>query len=528
MAVGLALFALACVWLGRGAFYVGPSDWDDMLYCDYAATGGAHFELRNRYVHVWGLRLFDLLFGTRLSAATAYSTTLVIGLGWLAFFTARRVAGELCGFLAMALMLLFPPVLRYISTPHVDLTLAFWVLAAILGLVTALERQVTRRYSLPAAIRGMATFFALESKETALPLIGILPYLIVLRSKQRKLHLASWAAGLAVGFGVLLVLDALFTQPGQPWSSNPLRYFGARPASEPRLGMQRPERSDKFMKRDFGSELMDTPFWAFTFFGAAGLARRFRTSLVLEALGLWMFAAIALTAVVAFRSWDIQIYDRYLIGPGATLVIGSAVWLVELARRPRGQELENALWLVPLIAAALLVAVPYLVASYDGELPQRGARALFFVLPVLLFLLFFTPWLSAARHLPLACAGIALAISLYASVMTGLAHARQEHDEMAPWYALVAKADRANASIAVWDADQYPERRLLWRVRTLSARARDSVKVRTIDAPQKLAEHEWLLTRGCRRGDLTKLGFVQVVAGACSDRGHEWSVYRSR
>jgi 4-amino-4-deoxy-L-arabinose transferase-like glycosyltransferase len=521
-------FAALCFYLGLGPSAPGPADWDDALYCDYAATGLSHFELRNRYVHVWGIRLVDTLVGSRRVAASVYSSAVTLGIGWLVFVLARRLGGTLAGVCGLGLTLLFPPILRYVSTPHVDPTMTFWALAALAATVAALESDAPRCFSTYAAVSGVACFLALESKESALPLPAIVGYLFVAHSRQRLMHLRSWAAGLCGGWLVLLGLDIAFTHPGQPWSSTPWHYFGHRPASDPRLGFTRVPDLRRFRHFEFWNQLTSAPYLACSFFGLAQMARSFRGQLVTKALTLWFFASVALTTWISIREWDIQVYDRYLIGPGVALVVLSAVWFVQLWQRTGTRDLQNLLWLVPMLAAALFMTLPALRAAHSGTPDEQAARALFFALPVTCLALFMTPWLTDNRWLPAISAVVLLGISGYASVTAAAEAAAAKRDEMRPWNQLAELTDHAQVGLAVWAAPKYPERRVMWRLRLLSRRAVDDVRVRTVSDAGQAAGNEWVFTGSCRRPPRLDAAFATVISGACNSPGWEWTVYARR
>jgi hypothetical protein len=103
----------------------------------------------------------------------------------------------------------------------------------------------------------------------------------------------------------------------------------------------------------------------------------------------------------------------------------------------------------------------------------------------------------------------------------------ERREELAPWINLVQRADHERATFAVWQApEKYPERRVLWRVRTLSRRAVTAVRVRDLTDLSQLAPGEWLFTRGCGRRDLAAQGFAELVRAHCEDKGWAWSAYR--
>ena len=95
----LFLVAFSAVWiaLSQTTFFVGPSEWDDNLYCDLAAIPHPMPNVAGRYFHVWTLRIFNLAMDNRRAAGALYPTLLTVGLSWVAFFLGRRMAGLWCG-----------------------------------------------------------------------------------------------------------------------------------------------------------------------------------------------------------------------------------------------------------------------------------------------------------------------------------------------------------------------------------------------------------------------------------------------
>src|SRR4051794_21304499 len=44
-------------WLAMQPLFLGPADWDDTMYADRAISGAFVWDARNRYVHVWAIRM---------------------------------------------------------------------------------------------------------------------------------------------------------------------------------------------------------------------------------------------------------------------------------------------------------------------------------------------------------------------------------------------------------------------------------------------------------------------------------------
>src|SRR5262249_22452395 len=120
-------------WAALGPLFIGPSDWDDTMYAERAITKGFVWDVRNRYVHVWAIRLLDAICSSHRRAAAAWGVCCVCGLAALAFYAGKRIAGGAAAVLAALLTLLFPPLLKYLSVPHVDFTVALFSMLALAG-----------------------------------------------------------------------------------------------------------------------------------------------------------------------------------------------------------------------------------------------------------------------------------------------------------------------------------------------------------------------------------------------------------
>ncbi len=520
----VAVFVCGVIWLGMGPFRLGASDWDDTLYVETAANGEFGWAVRNRYAHIWGLRIVQELVEPRATAAALWPTLVVASLAVASFLVGRRCSGTACGLLAMVLVVLFPPVLKYLSVPHVDLTLALFGMLTVLGVVAAIESESPGRSRAAAIASGLCCFLALETKETALVLVPLALYLLS-GTRRAKSHVyAEWLAGLTLGWCLLLALDAAFMEAGQRWSSD-LRDYFPWGTGKPAGGSSTAAESPKIkLERELLSELSKVAFVAFTWTGLAGAAHGFRRNRWIAALALWGLGTLVFTALIAWTSWTIDGRDRYLLCIGVALAPLSAAWVVELWRRPREHERENLIWLAPLLLLLSAMAIWGVWALYFGQAGKPERSAAFFVAPVAMLLLFISPWLNGGRVLPTSATLVLLAISALASIGQARDNVAKERRHIAPWVDLARAADAANAQIAVWRSRKVSPTRVRWRLHALSSRKVAELGVRVVTAPSQARADEWLFTGTDRSEPLEQSGWVRVTS-VSADR-QPWSVYR--
>jgi hypothetical protein len=518
----VAAFALALIWLGTGPFKLGASDWDDTMYVEMAASGEFRWAIRNRYTHIWGLRVVQELVEPRATAAALWPTLMVAALAVASFFVGRRCGGTACGLLSMVLVVLFPPVLKYLAVPHVDLTLALFGMLTLLGAVSAVEIESPARSRAWAIASGLCCFLALESKETALVLPPLVLYLLS-GTRRSRLHVyGEWLAGLALGWCVLMALDAAFMEPGQRWSSDLRDYFPRGGQSHGGSDAAAPQKVK--LERELLSELSKTAYAAFTWTGLAGAAWGFRRNRWVKALALWGIGTLVFTALIAWRSWTIDGRDRYLLCIGVALAPPGAAWVVELWRRPRENARENLIWLLPLLLSLSAMAIWGVWVLYFGQAGKPEQSAAFFIAPVAMLLLFIAPWLSGGRILPAVAALLLLAISALASIGQARDNVAKERRHIAPWVELARVADAANAQIAVWQSRKLNAVRVRSRLHAVSSRPVAELAVRVVEDPGEARADEWLFTGSERSKALEQAGWVRV-ASVSADR-QPWSAYR--
>ncbi|MDH5673275.1 MAG: glycosyltransferase family 39 protein [Myxococcales bacterium] len=522
----LSCAAAGAIWLGLTHFYVGPSDADDFLYCDLAASGKLYWPTRNRYVHIWALRLFYGLADSQRMAAALYAAVCIAAIACLSYACGRRLAGLAGGVLALLVVPFFPPLLKYFSVPHVDLTLTVWSLAALLCTLQAVEGKAAPPGRVWATLSGIACLFALESKETAL----VLPPLILYLFWQGKVSWrtqAYWLAGLSLGWLLLLLLDSAFAAAGSSFSADLRQYFGENPA-----GPARSRRPPKVrMVREYFGQLTGPSFRVFALMGLLGAAHGFRRDPTVKALTLWLLGLLTFTALISTRSQGIDANDRYVISMGVALTLLAVYWLVSVWSREEGSERENLIWLLPLL---LVVGIPALRGLFqvhfaDGDADVRAVRSEFFLVPLLVIILLLTPWLTSGRWLPRLSLGTALSIAMALSFSEGHHQHLKRQRDLKPWLHMVEALDRGEAGLAIVRSDavqamrQLQGHRIRRRVEVLSQRKRSSYRVRWVGDPKHLRPDEWIFVGQKDALSYRAQGYQVIVK---SRRGPKWTVLR--
>ena len=296
----LALALLGLFWIAMGPLYLGPSDWDDTMYAERAVSKGFVWDVRNRYVHVWAIRLIDQLSPSHRSAAGAWGTLCVCGIAALAFVSARRIGGWAAGALAVLLTALFPPMLKYLSVPHVDFTMALFSMLALLAAVLAVESPRLGVARAAAFASGVFVYWALKSKETGLVVLPLTAYVMLsgpALKTQRWQKYALWAAGLGLGFLALFACERVLIKDAAHHPSDPTIYF-APPPPAAEDAPPKPEPPRRVVREGELIDLLRRPeFFAITALGLAGFASAARRSLWARALGLWALALFGLHGV---------------------------------------------------------------------------------------------------------------------------------------------------------------------------------------------------------------------------------------
>ncbi|MGD8859784.1 MAG: hypothetical protein PVI30_07220 [Myxococcales bacterium] len=508
------------IWLGTGPLWLGPNTWDDAMYTERAATGSLHWEVRNRCVHIWGIRIFHLLIEPLAVAAGAWATAMAIGLSIGGFLAGRILGGPASAAVAALAVPFFPSVLQYISVPHVDLPMACFSLLAIVAAVDAGQAQEARRATVSAALAGLCLYLALESKETALAAV---PAVGLALAHRRPIGPTVWLAalgGMAVGLLTLRALDLAFVAKPDFLPSDPLHYFQLRPPGAAATGAHSKPAP---LKRDLARQLSELPFLATMLLGLGGAARAFRAHLMARALTVWVMAVLTLTAAIAAGSRTIQANHRYVLAVGVGLAPLAAFFVVDHFRRERRFQGRDLLWL-GVCAVPLLKLAPTLWTQLAGEPGDSEARAVYFLGPVVLLSLFLTPFATVGRW----TAGPALALALTLGMQQSWEFARAEvveqRERLAPWRKLAAALDAADAPISVTSARRWARVRVRRHLRALSSRPARQVRVDKVAREANLPPGEWVFTGGKRNPALEKAGYVPVAR--YEHRRLGWVAYR--
>lgn len=537
---GLAVFAVTWLWLGLGPWRLGPSEWDDALYCNHAAIGRGQWYVRNRFVHIWSLRLAFAVVEPRAFAASLLSVLEVLGIATLAFFVARRAAGLGAGMLALLLTPLYPPLCKYLSVPHVDITMTLWSLCAIACALFAVDRaghdshRAENARRALVAMSGLASFLAIESKETGLAAPPIVLYLLSQdagpNDRPRWRVLGLWLAGATAGLCLLAALDAAFKSATMYWSSNPLEYFGRVPAAYAKAAVgEGGSPAGHRLGHTFFEVFTRPAFLAFSLLGLAGALHGFRRSLAVRALFLWWFASTALACFAAWLTPNVEANDRYVVASGVALALlasyrvaviwsgdGEATGVVE-THRP-----DHAPWIALTLLVLASISVTAFVAIAMGHATGYHEAALLDIFPLSIVLAFFTPWLSRQKWLARAAVVWLLAASVAISLSEARAHAAKLQDELAPWKVLARASDAAEGHVAVLKSRRVPAERVLWRLRALSTLPASDTQVRKVASLEAVLPGELVFTELSATYTFERAGYRAIASGGETPR---WTVY---
>lgn len=518
------VLAAACLGLlfrcAMGSLFVGPSEWDDTMYAERAITTSWAWDVRNRYIHVWAIRITDMLVDSHRVAAACWGTLCVCGLAALSYFAGTRIGGVCCGLLAMLLVVLFPPMLKYLSVPHVDFSMALFSMLSVLAAVAAAESRRASVSRAAAMISGLSCFLALKSKETALVIPPLVLYVLFSARRSRLQVYAVWFAGLLIGFALLHGLEEMFE--AEHASSDPTIYF-ARP---PETSAPRAVPKVRSWNAELLAELSRPQFAGFTCLGLAGLARKARSDPWVRALGLWCLGVLAFTALVSWRSSNIDAQDRYLIAVGAALAPLAASQVMTLWRAPSSREFAPLLWLIPLLLALVGPAIWGLWGTYSDAASESQARAVRFVVPLAMLMLFLTAWLTTQKLVSAPAAMVLLGMSALVSIGLARDHRAEKTLELQPWIELSRLVDNEPVPrIAVLQGRTYRANRLRWRLRVLSRHRELALQLRDIGSPDDIAAGEWVFVGAARMPVLEEKRWRRVVGFEGFQR--PWSLYQA-
>ncbi len=524
----LFLFAVGWYYLGQVYFFIGPSNWDDVLYCDHAAVPNPRWELRNRYVHIWSIRLFNMLLDSRQFAAAVYSNILVVGLGWIGFFIGRRLGGTMCGIVAALLMPFYPALLQFISVPYVDTPMAFWSALGLLCVIIAAEDRRLKVCLFTSFICGISCYLAVKSKETGLCVLP--PVIIALAYGKRKLGtIVAWIVGIVAGWMILRGLDALFMPEDSTWwGSDWSTYFGDNPSPSSKSS---PGKAVKFkLMENFVGQLTKVPFLSFTLLGCAGMVRGFRENLAVRLVSIWGFCVFMFVSLIAWRYANINAESRYCVGIGVPLVFLSAYWITSTWHQNKGKELNNLYMVVPLLLGLLWISGTSIYDTIWDKPDKYTPGGMFFLTPVTVVLLFLSPWLAGGRWLTRV--SLVLLIITAAAISIQYAHEdiKVQERRMRSWTKLVTVLDRENADLYYWRTKKYnwyPTWKLMRRTRILSSRPAEDFVIHEVKSPEEVKKGGILLVAStdAYRVRLKKKGWRWVSSGKSKTK-KRWVAFR--
>ncbi|MCB9707195.1 MAG: glycosyltransferase family 39 protein [Myxococcales bacterium] len=521
--MGVAAIGLFWLYLGQTVFFVGPSEWDDAFYAELATGNTQRWAARNRYVHVWSLRLLYSLIGSRRFAAGLYPNLVIVALSVLGFMWGKRLAGNSCGLLAAALMPLYLAFLKWITVPYVDPTLALWATCTLLATLLTIETVHPRRQAVYAWCSGMACYLAVESKETGLAILPVVFIALLSAPHIRRVGIMT-CLGVLSGWLVLRSMDAVFSQDTWVWwSSDWNHYFGA----EPGVSSGKLTWHDERMNSNYILQLTKEGYLPFTLLGFAGAAHGFRQSRGVRILTLWLFSTLLFSSIIAWKSPGIFANERYLASFAPALVILSAYWITKVWQEHRTMQWREAILGAPLLVLVSLPAIYTLSVTAFGQSTKSTTRAVFFLVTLTQVFLFMIPWFTKCRWLPRIALVILIAMAALINVSEARAHIALTRGHLQPWLKLTSILDREHVNLVRWNLPKrpYATYRIRYRLVTLSHRPSREISVRNIRELSQRTNNEWVFSLREKDSRLEKLGWLRVVHTA-TGRDGPWSVYR--
>lgn len=521
---GMFLSMLAVTWiaLGQTWFFVGPSEWDDVLYFEIASVPSPMAELRNRYVHIWLLRIFEQIFTPRALAAGLYANVLVVLLAMVCFAFGRAAAGTACGIIAALMMPIDVSVLKWISAPYVDPCLALWSGCAILAATLAFERDQSRIRIGWLLFAGVGSYLAIKSKETGLAILPVVALIIMQHAKQWQSSMV-WLGGFVIGWLALVGLDGLFTDATWPWRSADWGiYFGAETLQPRRSPLSSSVRFDAH----YLQQVVRAGHLTVTLLAIAGVIRGFKSNAFVRSAALWWGASVGFGSLMAFLRPGLFADERYLASFAPAMVVLAAYEAVCLYR---GAEERD--WKEILIAIAIIVGVtwlPFMHLTLDlvGRETDRTPRALFYLFPVAIVVLFTILKIARARYVVIAALVALGALTVASNVSESRKHVLEARARMEPWKRLSVLMDRANVQLVRWRLPKKPfaTYRVRRRLRTWSRRPAKIINVMNVKELPSATDRAWVFALGRHDKRFDKLGWIHVIEGF--DHDGWWSVYR--
>ena len=519
----LFLVGLAAIWIfiGQTWLFVGPSEWDDVLYVEIASLPTPMAEVRNRYVHIWLLRIFQHIFDSRAFASGLYANVIVVLAAALCFGFGRAAAGISCGVIAALIMPLNLAFLKWITVPYVDPCMALWSGCAVFA--AAAGTRVAHPHSRIGwlVFAGFCTYFAIKSKETGIAVIPIV--LLIILHHQKKHYSASLVAGgFLVGWLTLVCLDAAFTDSTWPWRSSDWGIYLGVPSEPPKAT---PIPHIIRMHANYVEQLIRAGHLGVTLLATAGAIRGFRNNLFIRASSLWWCASLLFGSVIAVYRIGLFADERYLAAFAPAMTVLAAFEIVSLYRNARSKYWKEGILAIVVVAGAVCLPIGYLLLDITNSATERTSRAIFFMLPVGILISFTTAEIIKNRiavTFTLIALGSLTAIS---NLNESRHHVLASRARIEPWKKVAALTDDAHVSLIRWRLPDrpLPKYQVRRRLRVLSKRPLAQVIVTNEQNLPHSNDKKWVFALGQHDGRLEKLHWIQVAQGL---DGVWWSVYR--
>lgn len=519
----VAVWSVAWIYFGQSTFFVGPSEWDDVLYVELSTATGHHWSARNRYIHIWGLRLLSDLVGSRTLGVSLYPTLGVIALIWLCFYWGCHIGGRAGGVLAALLIPFFPALLKWISVPYVDPTVAVWGSAGLLTALLAVQTSEVKKSAYLFFATGIFLYFVSKTKETSIALLPAIAMAIV--PARRKWGPALWMiVGFIVGWLILRILDHVYAQPDWLWrSSDWSTYWGRRPGPSVKATSETIVR----MNSNYLQLLTRTDYLVIAMLAMMGAVVGFRESMGVRLLSGWLFFSLLLGSAAAWRSTGLFADERYLAAMAPPFVCLAAYGTVEIWKRATARDGPEAFRLLPWMLLLASVGIYSLTLAWFEKETTRSIRALFFMLPIAQVFLFIVPFLIQARWVSRSALILLLVTTGLASTREARAYVQESRERMQPWWTLARMMDKHQVGLVRHQRQgrPFPIYHIRRRIKALSARSAHKISVRAEYDIASVESNEWIFSLGRRNRELERKGWSRLVEGG--GRDGDWSVYGS-
>ena len=497
--VALALWLSLWWFLAHGPLALGAHRWDDARYATRAVQGAFDAGIRNRYVHVWGLRAFFTLIDDRLTATISYASIMGLGLITVAFALGRQVGGLRCGLLAALLIPFYPPVFRYFTAPMSDPPSTLY---AALALLAALSGKTPRHQTWMAMASGLLCLASIKSKESGVAVVPAV-WWALLHNRHGVRSLLYWGAGAVAGQIGLCVIDLGIT--GDAWISLRREHH----QNYAKLLTTDPKRyrdMRNLMRHEWLELLAACDMRNFSLCALLGLAVGIRRQRTLFSLALWALASLLFSSWVSFRYSGIDARMRYMIMFAIPACVSAAYLLTDLfSREP--QSLHSSPDATDRLARGLhaggvLIALWFayrglqagMLHVLDRPMDFAHQRAEFFLLPLVVPAFLFIAWTTRKALLRRASI-LVIVLTIGVSALPGARDYVAGHQRlMHGWQQLAQYVDAHHLSKFAHyrtRGDTLDSSLLGWRMSSLSHA--NGMRQRIVAQPRDLAPDEILI-----------------------------------